>query len=63
MTVIGDEKYVYEEEILKNKLILNKGELIRRLENDDNTILIKLVNHKFRILKFFQNYLVFQLQF
>ena len=32
----------------REKLILNKEELICFLENDDNNILLKLVNHKFK---------------
>ena len=45
MIAIDDEED-YVEEITEKKLTLNKEELICLLENDDNNILLKLVNHK-----------------
>lgn len=45
MIAIDDEED-YEREITEKKIILNKEELICLLENDDNNILLKLVNHK-----------------
>jgi len=45
MIAIDDEEDL-EEEITEKKLILNKEELICRLENYNNNILLKLVNQK-----------------
>jgi hypothetical protein len=45
MITIYDEED-YEEEITEKKLILNNEELICLLENYNNNILFKLVNHK-----------------